>query len=160
MERRLFTKEFRVGDLFTIKPTRSYKCSNDELFSDNGTTHVVTNSNQNNGRTGKSNLPPTEKNIITFSDTTSGSDTMFYQDGAFIGYSHIQGMHPKYNIPKNALFYIITCCRKATQGIFDYANKMRRDIVENLLISLPIKPKIDFAVIRELILAGGGINVR
>ena len=86
---------FKVGDLFDIHPTEIYKMTNSDLYKNSGHTPVVSNSSTNNGIGGYVDLEPTEKgNIITFSDTTTGADTMFYQKSPFIGYPHVQGMYP------------------------------------------------------------------
>lgn len=85
-------EHFRVGDLFDIHPTIAYKMKNSDLFAKEGSTPVLSNSSANNGIGGYCGLEPTEQgNIITFSDTTTGADTMFYQAGPFIGYPHVQG---------------------------------------------------------------------
>lgn len=82
---------FAIKKLFDIHPTKAYKLTNSKLFDIDGKNPVVTNTSENHGRAGFSNLPPTEKNIITFSDTgTKSPDTFFYQEGGFIGYPHVQ----------------------------------------------------------------------
>lgn len=48
-------KEFRVGDLFDIHPTKAYKCTNAELL-DGGGTNVVVNSAYDNGIGGEEKL--------------------------------------------------------------------------------------------------------
>ncbi|MBQ8999652.1 MAG: restriction endonuclease subunit S, partial [Clostridium sp.] len=88
-------RSFRCGTLFDIHPTKAYKMSNEELYKVCGKTPVLSNSSNNNGIGGYSGLTATEEGgIITFSDTTTGADTMFYQPYSFIGYSHVQGMYP------------------------------------------------------------------
>lgn len=62
-------REFRIGDLFKIKPTKAYKMTNSTLFQSKGKIPVVTNSSLNNGVSGYVDLEPTEKgNMITYSD--------------------------------------------------------------------------------------------
>ncbi|MBU0279382.1 restriction endonuclease subunit S, partial [Gemella sp. zg-1178] len=140
--------EYRIGDLFEIKPTKSYKLNNDKLFNKNGLYPVVTNSSNNNGITGYSTLSPTEKgNMITYSDTTT-SEGIFYQPRDFIGYSHIQGLYPiKYNEKWNyfSLIYVVAAFKKSAAGKFNYGNKFNRNIAKELLIQLPTKNgEIDF----------------
>ena len=78
-------REYRIGELFDIHPTKAYKLTNSGLFTENGKNSVVTNSSCNNGITGYTNLDNTEDgNIITFSDTAS-HDAIFYQDKPFVG---------------------------------------------------------------------------
>ena len=63
-------KEFQIGELFDIHPTKAYKLTNKDLIVCDGTIPVVVNSSYNNGIGGYSNLAPTEKgNIITFMNT-------------------------------------------------------------------------------------------
>lgn len=84
-----------IGDLFDIYPTKNYGLKNNKLFAKQGTIPVVVNSSFDNGIGGYVTLKATERaNTITFSDTTS-SDSIFLQDEDFVGYSHVQGMHPK-----------------------------------------------------------------
>lgn len=135
-------REFRVGELFDIHPTKAYKCTNAELL-DNGETHVVVNSAYNNGVGGLSTLRPTEQgNMITFSDTVD-ANTIFYQDKPFIGYPHVQGLYPIGIFCKNwtelSLKYFATVFRQKALSIgFDYGNKFRRDIAVKLYIFLPV----------------------
>lgn len=84
---------FKVGELFDIRPTKSYNISNAILL-DGGSSLVIVNSAYNNGIGGTSSMPITENGgIITFSDTVD-ANTIFYQDKDFIGYSHVQGLYP------------------------------------------------------------------
>lgn len=134
-------REFKIGELFEIKPTKAYKMTNTTLFTTKGNVPVVTNSSLNNGVSGYVDLEPTEKgNMITYSDTTT-SDGIFYQPQDFIGYSHIQGLYPlqdsdKWN--KHALLYFVVLFRKASFGLFDYANKFNRQIAKQMTIKLPV----------------------
>ena len=149
---------FAIKKLFDIHPTKAYKLTNSKLFDIDGKNPVVTNTSENHGRAGFSNLPPTEKNIITFSDTgTKSPDTFFYQEGGFIGDPHVQGMYPyseKWN--RYSLLYLITLLKKKTVGNYDYSTKMTRVDILNMEVSLPIiaQDTIDFdfmeTCIREL----------
>ena len=137
----LHWREFKIGELFEIKPTKAYKMTNATLFEIKGNVPVVTNSSLNNGISAFVGLEPTEKgNIITYSDTTT-SDGIFYQPRDFVGYPHIQGLYPlqdsdKWN--KHALLYFVVLFRKASFGLFDYANKFNRQIAKQMTIKLPI----------------------
>lgn len=129
---------FKVGKLFDIYPTKSHNCTNPTLYAGNGKNPVVTNSSENNGRSGFSLLATTEKDIITFSDTTSGMCTLFYQEGDFVGYSHVQGLHPySPKWTKDSSLYFVAVLRKHDNG-FDYATKMTREIVADIEVYLPI----------------------
>lgn len=134
-------EEFRVGDLFEIKPTKSYNLRNNELYDLGGKNPVIANSSLNNGITGFTNKPCTEKgNIITFSDTTD-HNAIFYQPYDFVGYSHIQGLYPikhenKWN--RATLLYFMTVFKKiAASCNFSYGNKFTRYIAMDFKIILP-----------------------
>ena len=90
-------KEFLIGDLFDIHPTKAYKKINIELFEEDGANPVIVNTGFNNGVGGYANLECTEKaGTITFTDTAAKStDSFFYQERDFIGYPHVQGMYAK-----------------------------------------------------------------
>ena len=139
--------EYKLGDLFSINPTKYYKLSNEEILSVNGKVPLISNSSVDNGVMGFSELSAINKgNSITCSDTTLGANTMYYQEYDFIGYSHIQHFVPKFqNMNKNIAFFIISSCRIATAQKYDYGNKFNRDRMNNTLIQLPQKNgKIDF----------------
>lgn len=134
-------KEFKIGELFDIYPTKAYKLTNSEIFLSEGETPVLSNSSTNNGISGYCGLEPTEQgNIITFSDTTSGAETMFYQPNPFIGYPHVQGMHPyqpeKWN--RRSFLYVISCIRKSAGNGWSYAVKFNRALVKEISIELPV----------------------
>lgn len=143
-------KKIKINGLFDIHPTDSYnQMTNLQLFARKGDTPVLSNTSRNNGIGGYSALPPTENgNMITYSDTTQGIDTIFYQPDPFIGYSHIQGMYPwnpeKWN--RQSLLYFISCMKKSAGNMYSYSIKFTRDIVNNLEVELPVdsQGKIDF----------------
>ena len=134
-------KMFKVGELFDIHPTATYKMKNNELFASDGTTPVLSNSSMNNGIGGYCGLAPTEQGeMITFSDTTTGADTMFYQSCPFIGYPHVQGMYP-YQPNKwdeKCCLYVISCIRKSAGNDWNYAVKFNRALVKELFVELPV----------------------
>lgn len=135
-------EDFTVKKLFDIHPTAAYKLTNNDLYSTSGTTPVLANSSFNNGIGGYIGLEPTEKGgIITFSDTTNGASTMFFQPNDFIGYSHVQGMYPYDSSHWNekCCLYFIASMQRASGCRFDYANKFNRDIVSALKVKLPIQ---------------------
>lgn len=141
-------KKYRVGDLFDIHPTNAYKMNNADLYLTEGSTPVLSNSSANNGIGGYSGLEPTEKGgIITFSDTTTGGDTMFYQADDFIGYPHVQGMYPfiadKWD--EKCSLYAISTIRKTAGNGWSYAVKFNRALVKELMIELPVieNPNLD-----------------
>lgn len=133
-------KEFRVGDLFDIHPTKAYKLNNAQLLN-GGENPVVVNSAYNNGIGGYSTQDTTEKgNMVTFSDTVD-ANTIFYQPNDFIGYPHVQGLYPvqyedKWNECTYSFFVSVFRGSAISKG-FDYGNKFRRDIAVELMIKLP-----------------------
>lgn len=71
-------KEFLIGDLFDIHPTKAYKKINIELFEEDGANPVIVNTGFNNGVGGYANLECTEKaGTITFTDTAAKSTDSF-----------------------------------------------------------------------------------
>lgn len=135
-------KEYRIGDLFDIHPTKAYKMTNKSLFEEDGVNPVVVNSSFNNGIGGYTNQPVTEQgNIITFSDTTTAT-AMFYQAQPFVGYAHIQGMYPigKYKDiwSENSFLFLLSVFRnRALNANYDYVNKFTRQSAKEILIKLP-----------------------
>ena len=133
-------KEFRIGDLFDIHPTKAYKLTNAQLL-DGGEYPVIANSAYNNGIGGYSTQKPTESgNMVTFSDTVE-ANTIFYQPDAFVGYPQVQGLYPlmyEDNWNKYTYSFFVSAFRGAAiaKG-FDYDNKFRRDIAIELMIKLP-----------------------
>ena len=135
---------FVVGDLFDIHPTKAYKLTNKDLFSEGGIP-VVVNSAYNNGIGGMTSLAPTEKGgRITFSDTVD-ANTIFYQEKDFVGYPHVQALYPtgknKMCWSRDSLRFFAVSFRKIaiTQG-FDFGKKFRRDIAVKLPLMLPSTP--------------------
>ncbi|MGU9545694.1 restriction endonuclease subunit S [Bacillus cereus] len=136
-------KNFTVGELFYIRPTKSYGLTNDELLKRTGKTPVVTNSSKNNGILAYVDLKPTEqKGILTFSDTgMSATESIFYQPHDFVGYSHVQGMFPLFNpsfLTENVGQYIATAIRKSVKGKYDFYIKFNRESVAATSILLPV----------------------
>lgn len=141
-------KEIQIGRLFDIYPTKAYAgMSNDEL-NDGGATPFIINSAENNGIGGFCSLPATEKgNIITFSDTTDGN-TFFYQPNDFIGFAHVQGMHPKgreWN--KYQMIFMTAILMFHNRGLFNYGRKMRRDVISSTFVKVPVQHNEDGSLV-------------
>ena len=132
-------KEFKVGDFFDIHPTKFIEGVSAGDCVDYGVPLVV-NSAENNGIAGLCDILPTEEgNIITFSDTTDGN-TFFYQPKPFIGFAHIQGMYPKTRKwSKEELLFLSTIMMFDSKGKYSYGRKMRRDIILEIKIKLPVE---------------------
>lgn len=142
-----------MSELFDIEPTKHYSMNNIELFQENGTIPVITNSSLNNGISGYTNLEANEKgNIITFSDTTT-DETIFYQPKDFVGYSHVQGVCPKTNSwNKESLLFVLTLFRKNAKDRFDFGIKFNRAIVNKMKINIPLKNnEIDYDFMSNII---------
>lgn len=147
-------KEFRVGDLFDIRPTKHYNdengkaLSNAKLMDPDGVNPVVVNSSYNNGIGGYTNKPCNEKGgIITFSDTTT-SEAIFYQPNDFVGYSHVQGMYPKKKYSnkwsmRSMMFFMSVFRSKAKSLGYDYVNKFTRVIASDMIVLLPVDSHFD-----------------
>ena len=135
-------REFGIGDLFNINPTKYYKLKNDEIISKDGVVPLISNGSINNGVMGFSKLKANNLgNTITCSDTTIGADTMFYQENSFIGYSHIQHLTSKIEqFNKEVANFIISSTRVATSNNkYDYGTKFNRNEMRNTKIQLPTK---------------------
>ncbi len=133
-------KEFVIGDLFDIHPTKSYKKINIELFEENGVNPVIVNTGFNNGIGGYSNLECTEKaGTVTFTDTAAKStDSFFYQEKDFIGYPHVQGMYAKtHKLTRNEGLFLNSVIRVLLKGQYDFIRKMTRTDMLKLKIKLP-----------------------
>lgn len=138
--------EFVVGELFDVHPTKAYKLKNSELLSTNGKNPVVVNSSYNNGIGGYTDQELTESGgILTFSDTTSGADTLFFQKNSFVGYPHVQGMYPKtFQLTTNVAKFIIASLRASINKYsWNYTNKLTRTFIASTTIKLPLKPSAD-----------------
>ena len=133
-------KEFIIGNLFDIHPTKSYKKINIELFEKNGTNPVVVNTGFNNGIGGYASLECTEKaGTITFTDTAAKStDSFFYQERDFIGYPHVQGMYAKtHEWTKNEGLFLNSVIKSLLKGQYDFIRKMTRAEMLKLKVKLP-----------------------
>lgn len=134
-------KEFKIGDLFDIHPTKAYKLNNSNLLEDNGVNPVVVNSSYNNGIGGYTNQKCTEEgNMITFSDTTS-ADSIFYQEKPFVGYPHVQGLYPlnRNEWSKYSYLFLVTIFREKAKNLnYDYVNKFTRESAKEILLRLPV----------------------
>lgn len=141
-------KYFQIGKMFDIYPTKDYKGMSWRDLDDGGTIPVIANSAMNNGIHGFCSLPPTEHgNIITFSDTTE-DNTFFYQPEAFIGFAHVQGMHPiGREWSEKELLFFVTILTFANRDLFNYGRKMRRDTISSSKVKLPAKKNGDRFVI-------------
>jgi hypothetical protein len=149
-------KEFRLGDMFEIKPTKYYRLQNEEIISENGKVPLISNSSTDNGVMGFSNLEANNLgNTISCSDTTLGGDTMFYQKNDFIGYSHIQHLVPKFKpFNREIASFIISTCRLSTSKKYDYGTKFNRVAMNSTKIQLPTKDqKPNYKLMQTLISA-------
>lgn len=142
-------KEFKIGDLFDIHPTKAYKINNSILLEEGGINPVVVNSSYNNGIGGYTNQECTEEgNMITFSDTTS-ADSVFYQEKPFVGYPHVQGLYPfeKKGWTKYTYLFFVTIFRQKAKNLnYDYVNKFTRKSAKEIVLKFPVDEKnnIDF----------------
>lgn len=146
--------EFKLGELFEIKPTKYYRLTNEEILSPDGKTPLISNTSENNGVMGYSKLAALNKgNSLSCSDTTLGAETMFYQEKDFIGYSHIQHFIPKVKPFSKALaHWVISSSMLATSGKYNYGEKFNRNAMRETLINLPVKDgEIDFVFIDAFI---------
>ena len=136
-------KEFKVGNIFDIHPTKTLRDVSSSDCIEGGLTPLVVNQSYNNGVSGNVNYEPTEKGgIITFSDTWEGK-TFFYQHYDFIGFSHVQGMYPRYKMNEKILIFIATMLEFEAKDRYSYGRKKRREIISRSYIKLPIQHNSD-----------------
>ena len=110
----------------------------------NGGDHpVVVNTNTNNGIGGYTSKPLTEQgNLITYSDTTDGASTIFYQAKPFVGYSHVKVMLPKVQLSQATMIYLTSIIISAIKNQkYDFSYKLTTDKMLNTIIKLPIDTK-------------------
>ena len=139
--------EFKVSDWFDIRPSKYTKkngkvLKNAELF-DGGNNPVIVNSNTNNGIGGYTSKPLTEQgNVITYSDTTDGANTIFYQAKPFVGYSHVKVMLPKLKLSAATMIYLTSIIISTIKNQkYDFSYKLTTDKMLNTIIKLPIVAK-------------------
>lgn len=136
-------KEYTVGELFDVTPSKSYKNYTERMICDReGNVPFVSNISYDNGIKGYSKLQPLNSgNVITISDTTD-DNSVFYQEQPFIGFSHVQILNPKEGkfrkFNKNVAQYIVSAIRNSKKGMFDYATKYNSDNIKRTIISLPV----------------------
>lgn len=148
--------EFKVGELFAIKPTKAYKAINAQLFVPAGSNPVVVNSALNNGIGGYTQRPITEQGgLITFSDTTT-SEAVFYQPHDFVGYPHVQGMYPVGEYASewsehSLLFFMSVFKKAAALRAFDYRDKFTRELAASIVVRLPLTSagKLDWGYMEQ-----------
>lgn len=135
-------KEFTVGELFDVNPSKSYKNHTERMIcARKGNVPFISNISYNNGIKGYSELKALNQgNVITISDTTD-DNSVFYQENPFIGFSHVQILTPKEGMfsifNKNVAQYIVSAIRNSKKGMFDYATKYNSDNIKRTIISLP-----------------------
>ena len=79
---------------------------------------------------------------------------MFYQKNDFIGYQHIQCLHPKFEgFNKDVGLFLISVAHAADRtGAFNYGVKFNRKNMANVKIVLPtINDKIDFEFMKVVV---------
>lgn len=131
-------KEFCIGDLFDIHPTKTIDGVTSDDCVNGGRTPLVVNQSFNNGIAGNCNYEATENGgIITFSDTWEG-ETFFYQEKNFIGFAHVQGMYPKRKMSGHCLLFITMMLEYEARNRYSYGRKKRRDIISKSFIKLPV----------------------
>jgi len=153
-------KNFKISQLFSIIPSNTYGANvkDDMILSEEGIVPYISNTINNNGLAGYSVLQANNLgNAITLSDTvTSVHETIYYQEKAFIGKSHLQVLRPLviedsdgnekelFILTERIALYIITAMKKSVKtGEFDYGTKFNRDAISETLICLPVKDKED-----------------
>lgn len=159
-------KPFSLEDLFEVKNCIYYRgVSETDLYAENGTVPVITNTALNNGIKGYSNMEACNKgNVITISDTI-GDSSVFYQEKDFIGFPHLKKLIPKKN--KLPCFdeligrYIAAAIRKSISGKYNYTTKLNKDKILKTKIYLPYAGDlVDIGKIRKIMLEEQSKNAK
>lgn len=134
-------EEFKMGDLFEIKPSKSYKDLKDDfIISDIGETPFITTTKETQGVKGYTKLEPlNEGGMISASDTTD-HNSIFYREEGWVGRSHVQGLTPREHVKMNKYtgLYLVTAFRESAKvGGYDYGNKFNRKNMNATIINLP-----------------------
>ena len=161
-------KEYKLGDVFSVEsvnklsiPGKNYIMDRDIVDKD-GTAPYIAAISTNNGITGYSSKYDVNNkgDCITLSTTADSSNTVFYQEGDFIGRQQIAGIRRKDGqyMGHYIGLYIVSIIKKITSS-FNYSNKLTKDFLRNCIISLPVKTALipDFESLE--ILAGGGTDM-
>lgn len=142
-------REFRLGDIFEVKPTEKLKINgngytkDDEVISPNGETPYIAAVSSNNGIKGYSNYPANNKGkVITLSTTADSSNTVFFQKTPFIGRQQMAKVYRKDGIELSdgVAMYIMSHLRKITAQ-FNYTNKLTVGKLLNYQLDLPSTPE-------------------
>ena len=157
-------KEYKLGDVFSVEsvnklsiPGKNYIMDKD-IIDKNGTVPYIAAISTNNGITGYSSKYEANNkgDCITLSTTADSSNTVFYQENAFIGRQQIAGIRRKDGqyMGHYIGLYIASIIKKITNS-FNYSNKLTKDFLRNCIISLPVKTTLvpDFDSLE--ILTGG-----
>ena len=151
-------KPFSLEELFDVKNCIYYRgVSETDLYAENGTVPVITNTALNNGIKGYSNMEARNKgNVITISDTI-GDSSVFYQEKDFIGFPHLKKLIPKKNkLPYFDEFigrYVAAAIRKSISGKYNYTTKLNKDKILKTKIYLPYAGNfVDVGEIRKIML--------
>lgn len=161
-------KEYKLGDVFSVEsvnklsiPGKNYIMDKD-IIDKKGTVPYIAAISTNNGITGYSSKYDANNkgDCITLSTTADSSNTVFYQEGDFIGRQQIAGIRRKDGqyMGHYIGLYIASIIKKITSS-FSYSNKLTKDFLRNCIISLPVKTALvpDFESLE--ILAGGGTDM-
>ena len=144
-------KEFKLGDVFSVvnvnRYTRKGKAyvPDGEIVSEDGRVPYIAAISTNNGITGYSNIEPNnEGGCITLSTTADSSNTVFYQDEAFIGRQQIAELRrlDGVRLSRNQGLFVVSQVKKLTKQ-FNYANKLTKEQLRECAFSLPVVPSAD-----------------
>ena len=161
-------KEYKLGDVFSVEsvnklsiPGKNYIMDKD-IIDKNGTVPYIAAISTNNGITGYSSKYEANNkgDCITLSTTADSSNTVFYQENAFIGRQQIAGIRRKDGqyMGHYIGLYIASIIKKITNS-FNYSNKLTKDFLRNCIISLPVKTTLVPDFENPEILAGGGTDM-
>lgn len=125
-------KEFKIGDLFTLKNGIKYPSYDREP----GDLPLISTTDQNNGVSDYiKDRPEKYKNILTVAYSGSVGATFYHENYVFVGET-VFGLIPKFELNKNIGLFLCTILRKHNE-IYTYGRKIIGTRYVNDVIKIP-----------------------
>lgn len=154
IENKIELKEYKVGELFTVKSSKKkFNANNINITNDYNLHPYVARGSSNNGIKGyiSENIEfLNDENTLAFGQDTA---TCFYQDRPYFTGDKIKILSPvNFTLNSHIGLYIISSMKKTLKHLSWGQNSFNEDFIKNIKIKLPIKNNnIDFNYIEQLI---------
>lgn len=154
IENRIELKEYKVGELFTIKSSKKkFNANSINVTDDYNLYPYVARGSSNNGIKGyisENTEFLNDENTLAFGQDTA---TCFYQDRPYFTGDKIKILSPiNFTLNSHIGLYIISSMKKTLKHLSWGQNSFNEDFIKNIKIKLPIKNNnIDFNYIEQLI---------